>query len=282
MFGWIYWDPSSVFFQLPVVNLPVTWYGVFFAFGFWIGFQIFTLMIGRRLEKKEANVFAERLLLYVIIATIFGARLGHILFYEHPMDYFRNPISIFKTWEGGLASHGAIVAIILAIFLFSHRIKKEYPDFTFLALLDYLCVPAMFAACLIRLGNFFNQEILGSPTESRFGIIFGHPADGGLVLPRHPAQLYESAFYLALFFILAIVWYTKKDRLIPGRIAGLTLSLTFLFRFFIEFIKTKQSLWFDTQGSVLLMGQVLSLPIIAIGLIMLFRKTKVSMSPKIK
>jgi phosphatidylglycerol:prolipoprotein diacylglycerol transferase len=277
MIGWIYWDPSNVFFMVPVLNVPVTWYGVFFALGFWIGFKIFSFMVGRTLEKKDTAVFSERLLLYVIIATVIGARLGHILFYEHPMEYFRNPVSILKTWEGGLASHGAIIAIILAIFFFSHRVRKEYPQFTVLTLLDYLAIPAMFAGCMIRVGNFFNQEILGTPTESPLGIIFGHPADGGLVLPRHPAQLYEAAFYLGLFLFLSFLWYSKKDRLIPGRLAGLTLTLTFLFRFFIEFIKTEQSLWFDARGQGLLMGQVLSLPIIAIGLIMLLRKPKATL-----
>ena len=282
MVAWIYWDPSAEIVILPFINIPITWYGLFFATGFWIGLQIFTFMFKKNLEEKGvknastlANAFAERLLLYVIVATVVGARLGHIFFYEHPMEYLANPISILKTWEGGLASHGAVLAIVLAIFLFSYRIRKEYPDFTFLRVLDYLAIPAMFAATMIRIGNFFNQEILGRSTEKFWGIIFGHPADGGLVTPRHPAQLYEAAFYFTLFIALSALWLQRRNRLEPGRIAGITLFFAFLFRFLIEFVKTEQSIWFDKPGSALLMGQVLSLPIVALGLYLMTQRRSV-------
>ena len=272
MLAWIFWDPSSEFLIVPFINIPITWYGLLFAFGFWIGFHLFTYMLKNKLGPKDANIFAERLLLYVIIGTIVGARLGHIFFYEHPMEYLSNPISILKTWEGGLASHGAVIAIVLAVFLFSWRIRKEYPDFTFLKLLDYLSIPAMLASTMIRIGNFFNQEILGTSTEKPWGIIFGHPADGGIITPRHPAQLYEAAFYFILFIFLLSLWSRKKDSLAPGRLAGITLVSAFLFRFTIEFIKTEQSAWFDQPNGPLLMGQILSLPIVAIGLFLLIKK----------
>ena len=274
MLGWIFWDPSSEFVIIPFVNIPITWYGLLFATGFWLGFHMFTYMLKNRLGSKDANTFSERLLLYIIVATIIGARLGHIFFYEHPMEYLANPISIFKTWEGGLASHGAVLAIVLAVLIFSIRIRKEFPEFTFWKILDYLSVPAMLLSTLIRVGNFFNQEILGVSTDKPWGIIFGHPADGGLITPRHPAQLYEGAFYFALFLLLAHIWYRKRDELLPGRLAGITLVSAFLFRFLVEFIKTEQSAWFDQPNGSLLMGQVLSLPIIAIGLYLLVRKDK--------
>ncbi len=274
MLGWIFWDPSSEFVIIPFVNIPITWYGLLFATGFWLGFHMFTYMLKNRLGSKDANAFSERLLLYIIVATIIGARLGHIFFYEHPMEYLANPISIFKTWEGGLASHGAVLAIVLAVLIFSIRIRKEFPEFTFWKILDYLSVPAMLLSTLIRVGNFFNQEILGVSTDKPWGIIFGHPADGGLITPRHPAQLYEAAFYFALFLLLAHIWYRKRDELLPGRLAGITLVSAFLFRFLVEFIKTEQSAWFDQPNGSLLMGQVLSLPIIAIGLYLLVRKDK--------
>lgn len=259
----MYWNPSTIFFHIPFLNLPVTWYGLLFAFGFWVGFHILVYMLKSSFNQKEANAFGERLLLYMVIATVIGARLGHIFFYEDAIEYFKHPLSILKTWEGGLASHGAIVAIVIATWFFAYRIKKDHPSFTFLRLLDHLAVPAMFAGAMIRIGNFFNQEILGTPTMLPWGVTFLSPADGGPIVPRHPAQLYEAAFYFALFLFLAYLW---RKKLPSGRIAGLTLVLTFLFRFLIEFVKTEQSVWFE--GS-LLMGQILSLPILILGSVLL-------------
>jgi prolipoprotein diacylglyceryl transferase len=288
MLGWIYWDPSSEFLKIPFFNLPITWYGLLFATGFWIGFHIFSYMFKNFLDAKGiknsevvANAFSERLLLYVVIATVIGARLGHILFYEYPIEYLKNPISIFKTWEGGLASHGAVFALLISAFLFARRIKVEYPEFTFWKLLDYLSVPAMLLATFIRLGNFFNQEILGVQTNMPWGIIFGHPADGSSVIPRHPAQLYEAIFYFALFLFLGNLWRKKREFLLPGRLAGIMLTAVFGFRFFIEFIKTEQSVWFDQPHHFVLMGQLLSFPIIAIGIYLLFRKSKIKTRLKI-
>lgn len=279
MLGLIHWDPSSEFFKVPYFNIPLTWYGLLFATGFWIGFHIFSYMFKNFLGKKGiknseaiANAFSERLLLYVIIGTVVGARLGHIIFYEYPMEYLRNPLSILKTWEGGLASHGAVVAILIAVFLFARRIKDEYSDFTFFRLLDYLSVPAMLLATFIRIGNFFNQEILGVRANGPWAVVFGHPADGSPVFPRHPAQLYEALFYFVLFFILFNLWKKKKESLIAGRLAGIMFTAVFTFRFFIEFLKSEQSVWFDETFHFILMGQVLSLPVIAFGLYLLFRK----------
>ncbi len=281
MFAWIYWDPSPDLMILPFVNIPITWYGILFAIGFWLGFQIFTYIFKKFLDSKAlantsaiANAYSERLLLYVIVATVFGARFGHILFYEHPMEYFANPLSILKTWEGGLASHGAIVAIVIAVLLFSFRTRKEFPEFGFLKLLDALAIPAMLVGTLIRIGNFMNQEILGTSTDKAWGIIFGHPRDAGIIGPRHPAQLYEAAFYFALFLFLFSFWSLKKEKTPPGRIAGITLFSTFTFRFLIEFIKEGQSIWFDRQGGLLVMGQMLSIPIALFGLYLLLKQQK--------
>ncbi|MBM3193965.1 MAG: prolipoprotein diacylglyceryl transferase [Chlamydiae bacterium] len=288
MLGWIYWDPSSEFFKIPYFNLPLTWYGLLFALGFWIGFHIFSAMFKNFLARNGiknsdviANAFSEKLLLYVMVATVLGARLGHIIFYEYPLEYLKNPISILKTWEGGLASHGAVFAIIISVFLFAKQIEKEYPEFSFFRLLDYLSVPAMLLASFIRLGNFFNQEILGISTSMPWGIIFGHPADGSPALPRHPAQLYEALVYFSLFFVLGNLWRKKKDLLNAGRLAGVMLTTVFSFRFLIEFLKSDQSLWFDQSASFLLMGQVLSLPAIAYGLYLLFRKSEAKKAVKI-
>lgn len=267
----MYWDPSNEFFRVPFVDLPITWYGLLFATGFWLGFHIFTYMIKKSFpnrKQEEIVVFAERLLLYMVVATVLGARLGHILFYEHPVEYLKDPISIFKTWEGGLASHGGVLAIVIALYVFSRRVRKEWPEFTFWRLLDYIAVPAMFIGTMIRIGNFFNQEILGAFTDKPWAITFGHPADGSLAIPRHPAQLYEALFYFILFLFLFALWYRKGSQMVSGRIAGITLVAAFFFRFCIEFVKTEQSVWFE--GELFLMGQILSLPIILLGLYLLF------------
>lgn len=267
--AYLYWDPSNVCFTIPYLNLPVTWYGILFALGVWIGYQIALFYLKDILGTDRARILAEKGSHYVIIATIIGARLGHIFFYENPMRYLSNPLSIFKTWEGGLASHGAIVAIIIALILFARRYKKEYPECNFLQLLDIVVIPILIAGVFIRVGNFFNQEILGIPTNLPWAIIFGHPADGSPPIPYHPAQLYEALFYL--FFAISLHLYRRTKPLV-GKISGLTIAGGFLFRFFIEFIKSGQSVWFDHEGSALLMGQLLSLPMIALGLAIFFQR----------
>ena len=289
MLAWLYWDPSPELLILPFINIPITWYGLLFAIGFWLGLQIFTHIFKNFIDSKGisnssaiANTYSERLLLYVIVATVLGARLGHILFYEHPMEYFANPISILKTWEGGLASHGAIVAIVIAVLLFSLRTRKEFPDFGFLKLLDSLAIPAMLVGALIRIGNFMNQEILGTTTDKPWGIIFGHPRDGGGISPRHPAQLYEAIFYFALFLLLLSLWSFKKEKIAPGRIAGINLFSTFTFRFLIEFIKEGQSIWFDSPDVLFVMGQILSIPIALFGLYLLLKSPKLEKNKFLK
>ena len=213
--------------------------------------------------KEEVNAFAEKLLVYVVVGTVLGARLGHIFFYEHPMTYLSHPLTILKTWEGGLASHGAVTALLISVWLCK---DKTIPSMTYLRRLDFMAAPAMLVAAMIRMGNFFNQEILGVVTNKPWGIVFGHPSDGGALLPRHPAQLYEAFFY-ALFF--GVLWVLSKREWVVGRLVGLMLTGTFVFRFLIEFIKTEQSVWFK---QTLLMGQILSLPLILLGLYLLLRK----------
>lgn len=346
--GFITWDPDNILFRLPWVGFPVTWYGVLFAGGFWIGFQIFISIFARflalypqfregdvhwnqltrgeelakikkgsiascnelldregkepsgaclriikyaekrvnetglrRLKKRlwleekypklfapireRARSFAEKLVLYVMVATVLGARLGHVIFYEDFFWYLQNPILILKTWEGGLASHGAVAGIIASIWIFHRRWKKEYPECGFWHLLDACALPALVAGCAIRIGNFFNQEILGTVTNLPWAIVFGHPMDGGAALPRHPAQLYEAIFYGLFFFVLFSLWQKKPMR--PGKIAGLMIMGTFIFRFLIEYIKEGQSVWYDAPDGFLLMGQLLSIPMILIGIL---------------
>jgi len=282
--AWIYWDPKPELFTLPGVNWPILWYGIFFALGFALGFPLFVSILLRYFLnrpgyagsdiaslKKKALHLTDQLTIYIVLGTVIGARLGHFLFYENPSDYFSNPMQIFYVWNGGLASHGGVIGIILAVMLFSYRIRKSGDDLTWIRILDFLSVPAALGASFIRLGNFFNQEILGTPTNLPWAIVFGHPADRSLPIPRHPVQLYECLFYLAVFFLLWMLSYRNSFLLARGKMVGILLILVFGFRFCIEFIKTEQSHLLSLSSS-LTMGQYLSIPLILAGIFFYFWK----------
>lgn len=267
----IYWDPKPELFRIPYFDWPVLWYGVLFALAFAIGFPIFVGILIRflgREQKKKAIQITDRLTLYMILGTVIGARLGHFIFYERPSHYFNDPLQIFRIWEGGLASHGGAVGIIIALILFSWKIRKTDPELTWIKLLDFVAVPAALGGFCIRIGNFINQEVLGTPTDLPWGVIFGHPADYSLPHPRHPVQIYEALFYLAVFFFLwklSFRVYFLKTR---GKLIGLFLVLVFGFRFFVEFWKTEQSRIMSTSS--LTMGQILSIPLVIVGLLFYF------------
>ena len=283
MLNYFYWDPNPAMFNfdLPLLGRPILWYGFFFALGFFLGYWVLVYLLRRyfihvsHFSKKEINVkaafFAERIALYVIIGTIVGARLGDVLFYQDWSAVQKDPMILVRFWEGGLASHGGAVGVFRALFLFSRRYRKAGGNFSFLRVLDLVVIPAALGACFIRLGNFFNQEILGAFTKMPWGVIFGHPVDGGPALPRHPVQLYESLWYLLTFCILFL--YSRKNPSLhkPGKICGLFFILVFGFRFLIEFLKVEQSVFINSTACFR-MGQYLSLPFIAVGIYFLMRK----------
>ena len=219
--------------------------------------------------KYKVNWSVDRLLVYVIVATIIGARLGHIIFYEHFAYYLMRPWLIFKTWEGGLASHGAAVAIAIALVFVIRKMRKFSPKISYITLLDLVSIPTALAAVFIRIGNFFNQEILGKATTLPWAIVFGHPINGAAIVPRHPVQLYEALFYFLVFLILYFL--SKRPYLFykQGKLMGLFFIFVFSFRFFVEFLKEKQSLLL-TDTSSFLMGQYLSIPFIIVGIILYF------------
>jgi prolipoprotein diacylglyceryl transferase len=220
------------------------------------------------LERLEGKVkfLAERLCFYAIIGTIIGARLGHILFYENLSEYMMHPLRILKTWEGGLASHGGIVGIFIAFIVFRKKYIKQYPTLSLQRILDFFVIPAALGAFLIRIGNFFNQEILGMKSYMPWAIIFDNPADGSMPIPRHPVQLYEAFFYLITFFLLLRLRKQTKILQQPGKLSGLSFIIVFSFRFFIEFLKEEQSYHHLFWN----MGQLLSLPVIAFGFFLYF------------
>ncbi|MDP1834566.1 MAG: prolipoprotein diacylglyceryl transferase [Chlamydiales bacterium] len=205
---------------------------------------------------------------FVVAGAIIGARLGHVFFYG--WDYYRHHLSdIPKIWEGGLASHGGAIGILVAIFLFNNLIgKRSLPSFTFLRSIDLLAVPTALAAFFIRLGNFFNQEIIGTVTDLPWGVLFGNPWEGGPALPRHPVQLYEGIFYLFLFFALLSMWRKGWHRQHSGVIAGTFFIAVFGWRILMEFLKSPQGGLF--ADSFLETGQMLSIPFVVIGLWLVF------------
>jgi prolipoprotein diacylglyceryl transferase len=218
-------------------------------------------------------MLADRLTIYMVIATVVGARVGHYLFYEKPSDYFEHPLELFGIWRmRGLASHGAAIAIVLALGLFAYRYRPKLRGVSWLHLLDFVCVPTAIAGAFIRIGNFFNQEILGKPSDVAWAVIFGHPADGSWPVPRHPVQLYEALSYALVFLFLWRLTFISKYLLNKGVLLGWFLILIFGFRFLFEYWKEEQSRIMPSSFD-LTMGQLLSIPAVFIGLFFLvYRK----------
>ena len=251
---YIIWDINPDIFTIPIINHPVRWYGLLFALSFLISQQIMYFIY-----KKEGRPIKEvdTLTIYMVVATIVGARLGHVLFYD-PIHYFQNPHKIVMVWEGGLASHGGVIGVILTLYLFARKVNVSY-----LWTLDRISIVAALIFCMIRLGNLMNSEMIGIPTNLPWGFIFMSKDN----IPRHPAQLYEAIHYLISFIILFWVWSRQKDRMKNGFLFSLALIIMFSFRFIDEFFKIDQVEFED--GMILNMGQILSLPFIMIGIVML-------------
>lgn len=276
--AWISWDPARELFTIPWIDRPVGWYGLLFAFGFFCGYWILTAMLMRDLKeqkepRKTALKLVDGLCWFVVVGTIVGARLGHVLFY-HPGYYAQYPWEIPKVWEGGLASHGGIVGVLLALIFYLPKARRELPHLTYLGLADRLAVPSAWVACCIRIGNFFNQEIVGTPTTLPWGVIFGHPFDGVPGTPLHPVQLYEAGFYFLVFCGLRMLWKRKGECLREGVLTGALFTSIFTWRILMEFVK-------EPQGAVFLdgwvqMGQLLSVPLVVVGIFLLFRTPEVA------
>jgi len=253
----ITWAPSPEIFSIGPIHLR--YYSILFVSGFIIGYYIVSWFFKR--ENLPTNILDT--LLYVLLgATLVGARLGHCLFYE-PDYYLAHPIEILKVWEGGLASHGGAIAIILAMWWFVAKYGKQF-KFDFLWLMDRIMIPTALAAMLIRLGNLMNSEIYGNPTDSPWGFIFTLK---GETVPKHPTQLYEAIAYFAIFIVLIIIYKTFLPKLRRGTLFALFLIGMFSARFFIEFVKEPQVAF--EQGMSLNMGQWMSIPFIAGGVLLL-------------
>jgi prolipoprotein diacylglyceryl transferase len=231
-----------------------------FIIGFILGYYLFV-----RFFKRE-NLPLDLLdpLLYVLVGcTIVGARLGHVLFYE-PAYYLANPLKIFAIWQGGLASHGGAIAILIGIWWYSKHYGKKY-KFDFLWLLDRLGIAVAFAGMFIRLGNLMNSEIYGDPTDLPWGFIFER---NGEVVPKHPTQIYEALSYFILGIILLLLYY-YAPKIKRGFLFGVFLIGLFGARFLIEFVKMPQVAF--ENNMTLDMGQLLSIPFVIVGIWLVIR-----------
>lgn len=238
--------------------VTIRWYGLMFAIGFWIGYNLVAKMFKRDGAPEK---WVGILLIYVAVATIVGARLGHVFFYQ--WDYYSaHPWKIFATWEGGLASHGGAIGIILAVILYSIFTTKRNPLWTF----DRLTIAIALVGALIRIGNLMNSEIFGHPTTLPWGFYFVRSAEWQQLYygqACHPTQIYEALTYLALFGLMMWMYWKKDCGNRPGLLFGTFLIGTFATRFFIEFIKNNQVAFEDSMA--LNMGQLLSIPFAVLG-----------------
>lgn len=264
----IHWNVDPVIFSIG--SLGIRWYSLLFVGGFIIGYYIFRWFFKKEGGKPE---LVENLLYTLLLATIVGARLGHCLFYQP--DYYLGSwagfAEIFMPWKGGLASHGGAIALLLSMWWFSNKYGKKN-HFDFLWIMDRLCITVAFAGCLIRLGNLFNSEIYGDVTSLPWGIVFDRR---GEVEPKHPTQIYEALSYLILGLALIAVYRKSLGRIASGSspkvfrgfFFGMFLVGCFGMRFLIEFIKEPQ-VGFE-EGMALNMGQLLSIPFIIAGIVIL-------------
>jgi phosphatidylglycerol:prolipoprotein diacylglycerol transferase len=253
-----HWNMNPVLFQ--VGPLTVRWYGVFFAAAFLAGYTIMQ-WIYRREGRPEIE--AESLFAYMFIGVVLGARLGHCLFYD-PGFYLSHPVEILKIWEGGLASHGAALGILASLFVYTHR--HDRPSYPWL--LDRIVIPVALAGFFIRVGNFFNSEIIGIPSTRSWAVVFENVDE----VPRHAVQLYEALAYLIIFALLVLVYRRKGSGSRQGMLLGMFLVLVFSARFMLEFLKTRQASY--EASLTLSVGQWLSIPFFVLGLLLLVRSLK--------
>ncbi|MBR6272073.1 MAG: prolipoprotein diacylglyceryl transferase [Bacteroidales bacterium] len=277
--NYITWNLDPVAFS--VGPLSVRWYGICWALGFLLGY-----LLMNKVYKKERmpEGSLDSLLIYMLVSTVIGARLGHCLFYE-PQYYLSHPLDILKIWEGGLASHGGAIGILIGLWLYVRRFnkstKKEKTDkqrISYLWILDRIVIPVCLVGALIRVGNVCNSEIYGTPTTLPWGFVFVRGNEqfqgpDGQLLPCHPTGLYEAFFCLVAMVLL--LWMFKRglgDKR-PGLMFGTFLIIIFGSRICIEFLKNVQV---EFEKNMLLdMGQWLSVPFVLVGVAMIilaFRK----------
>ena len=266
MLMYITWKVDPELFTL--LGREIRWYGLLWVIGL-----IVAIIIVQKIFEKERlpEKWFDSLFVHMMLGIVVGARLGHCLFYE-PAYYLANPLEIFAIWEGGLASHGGVIGIIIAVWLYSKRVTKKSMLWTF----DRVIVPTGFTAAAIRLGNLMNHEIYGGPTSQPWGFRFitniGHwkagVAEPIFSEPSHPTQIYEALIYLLVFAITMYLYWKTDAKNKQGLLIGIGMIIIFVSRFFIEFVKHVQvdSEIAMRESTGLILGQWLSIPFILWGL----------------
>jgi len=257
--SFIHWNVSPEVFSLGPIH--VRWYGLLFAVGFLFGYNQ-----GEKMFRHE-NIdpkWLESLFIYLIVATIVGARLGHVFFYGWEY-YSQHPIEILYIWQGGLASHGGVLGIIVAMIIWSMKVSKR----SILWVLDRVVVPSVFVAALIRFGNLMNSEIYGMQTSMPWGFIFERNHE---IVPKHPTQIYEALSYLCTFGVVYYMYWKTKAKEFQGLLVGVFFIMVFSARFLVEFIKEDQEAFESTMA--LNMGQLLSIPFIITGIVLVVRSIR--------
>ena len=252
------WDVNPEIFRIG--SFAVRWYGLLFASSFLFGYIIMKKIFDN--EGLGIEVL-DRLTIYMAVGVIVGARLGHCLFYE-PSYYLSNPVEILKIWHGGLASHGAAIGILIALWLF---VRKERKDYTWI--IDRIAIVVALSGFFIRMGNLMNSEIYGMETTVPWGFVF---LRNGETVPKHPTQIYEGLAYLLIFVLLYSIYWKNKGRHIQGVLISLAMILIFTARFFIEFLKEDQVAF--EAGMKYNMGQLLSIPFAVAGFVWLYLSLK--------
>lgn len=265
MLAYITWDVNPELFNL--LGREVRWYGLCWALGL-----LFAVWIIQRIYQSEKlpEKWFDSLFIYVVVSLIIGARLGHCLFYD-PIYYLTHPVEMLKIWEGGLASHGGAIGIIIGTWLYSRKIKKSI-----LWTLDRVVVAAGLTGACIRFGNLMNSEVYGKPTTLPWGFEFvrdsmwSKPLEmgGSGGLPCHPTQIYEALTYLVIFGIAMYLFWKTNAKEKQGLIFGFCIAVIFIARFFLEYLKNVQEP-FELQMRSTIgmdMGQLLSIPFIVSGI----------------
>ena len=286
----ITWDVDPILIHFG--DGGIRWYGLCWALGIYICW-----IMNERMYKHEncPAEWSDQLFFWITAGAILGARIGHCLFYEwhqygepwhllgweftYRNPYIEHPLWILKIWEGGLASHGGTIGIIIAAILLNKYKFSRYPQFgtNWIWILDRLCIGVAVAGCLIRLGNLFNSEIYGGPTDLPWGFIF---VRDGQTVPCHPTQIYEMLYCLvALGVTWSMYWYTEARRR-EGLLLGVFFLIIFGVRFLLEFIKNDQEAF--EAGHVLNMGQWLSIPFIVLAIFLIIRAYRRPLSPVVE
>ncbi|MFT5678118.1 MAG: phosphatidylglycerol:prolipoprotein diacylglycerol transferase [Planctomycetota bacterium] len=267
-FSSFFWDPSE---GIDLGFFVIRYYSLMFVLAFTLGWFITKRIFDR---EKLAQEKLDSLFIYMVLAILLGARMGHVIFYQPELitqDFFSVflPFSFVPEFEytgfQGLASHGAAIGVIISMFIYSKKVLKR----PVLWILDRVVIAVASGAIFVRIGNFINSEIIGKATGSDFGVVFTQLGEN---FTRHPAQLYEAGGYVFVFLILWFIYWKTDKRQYLGFLFGSFLILLWLVRFFVEFIKEAQV---DERADwVLNTGQWLSIPFILFGTYMVYASSK--------